>query len=57
VFKVATALSIDVSQKKRLEQLVGSHKALKKIRLRARIVLFASEGLQVLVGNSAALIA
>jgi len=45
VFKVATALSIDVSQKKRLEQLVGSHKALKKIRLRARIVLFASEGL------------
>ncbi len=60
VFKVATALSIDVSQKKRLEQLVGSHKALqkkrleqllgshktrKKIRLRARIVLRASEGL------------
>jgi transposase len=45
VFKAATALWIDASQKKRLEQLVGSDKTRKKIRLRARIVLLASEGL------------
>src|SRR5439155_13870238 len=45
VFQAVTALSIDASQKKRLEQLLGSHKTRKKIRLRARIVLRASEGL------------
>ena len=45
MFEPATALRIDASQQKRLEQLVRSAKSSQRILLRARVVLLASQGL------------